>query len=354
MLWRLPLAMVCLMGAPAGAAIRFELPQIQIPVSASSQVNGFIDVVVRADPFDLPALVSSLNVQFTVGGTQIVLEDAVSANNPLLPAGSVIDFSNNNQLARAAQDVFGLSPGSYPLSDGRGLIRVPFRVAIGATGVFPLTFGGINELSGPLGDQLPINTSDVGSISTFFSGDYNRDGSVDAADYTVWRDLLGTPTVSPFASADGDGDGLIDQDDYQIWKNGFGAPALALLSGSAAAVPESGSAALLLLGLLGSLALRVLPSRVSLLATSPIDGVRDGERAVTIAKKACELNNYQEASPIDTLAAAYAEAGDFDQAVKWSEKALEMAQDEPIRAARYAKHLESIKSHKPWRMPLEE
>ncbi len=50
-------------------------------------------------------------------------------------------------------------------------------------------------------------------------GDYNRDAHVDAADYVVWRKLIGTQGDSP---ADGDGDGDVDQDDHGVWRAGFG------------------------------------------------------------------------------------------------------------------------------------
>jgi hypothetical protein len=53
------------------------------------------------------------------------------------------------------------------------------------------------------------------------TGDYNRNGIVDAADYVVWRKTDGTP-VAPGSGADGDGDGMVDQDDYDLWRANFG------------------------------------------------------------------------------------------------------------------------------------
>ena len=51
--------------------------------------------------------------------------------------------------------------------------------------------------------------------------DYNDDGFVDAADYTVWRDTMGE-TVTPETGADGDGDGYIGLHDYGVWTSHFG------------------------------------------------------------------------------------------------------------------------------------
>ncbi|HYY93402.1 MAG TPA: tetratricopeptide repeat protein [Pyrinomonadaceae bacterium] len=48
-----------------------------------------------------------------------------------------------------------------------------------------------------------------------------------------------------------------------------------------------------------------------LLATAPKQELRDGKRAVELARKACELSKWQHPNQLDTLAAAYAEAGDF-------------------------------------------
>jgi hypothetical protein len=65
-------------------------------------------------------------------------------------------------------------------------------------------------------------------------GDYNDDGSVDAADYVIWRSMLGQ-SVTPGSSADGDGSGEVNDLDYDVWRMHFGSstPAAAAL-----AVPE--------------------------------------------------------------------------------------------------------------------
>jgi len=59
------------------------------------------------------------------------------------------------------------------------------------------------------------------------------------------------------------------------------------------------------------------------LATSPIGAYRDGSAAIRYVKRACELRSWKSAPELDTLAAAYAEAGQFDEALKWQTAAIQ-------------------------------
>jgi hypothetical protein len=86
-------------------------------------------------------------------------------------------------------------------------------------------------------------------------GDYNQDGTVNAADYTVWRNNLGSLTALPNDNTPG-----VDAGDYDRWKTHFGESAGSGASASVdaasvnAAVPEP-SALVLFAGTLIALAM---------------------------------------------------------------------------------------------------
>ncbi len=86
------------------------------------------------------------------------------------------------------------------------------------------------------------------------------------------------------------------------------------------------------------------------LATSPQDDLRDGERSIKLGTEACEMTEYKESHILSTLAAGYAETGNFAEAIKWSEKAVELGKEEKNEQIdQLEKELENYKQNKPWR-----
>jgi tetratricopeptide (TPR) repeat protein len=88
-------------------------------------------------------------------------------------------------------------------------------------------------------------------------------------------------------------------------------------------------------------------NRAWVMATCPDAKYRDGRRAVAAARRACELSVWEQPKHLETLAAAFAEAGDFTEAVKWQKNALEIFQGEDAETAR--RLLKLYEEGKPYR-----
>jgi tetratricopeptide (TPR) repeat protein len=85
-------------------------------------------------------------------------------------------------------------------------------------------------------------------------------------------------------------------------------------------------------------------------ATCPKAELRDGKKALEYAEKACKLTEFKEAGFLDTLAAAYAELGQFDKAIEWQTKVLKSPDSLPKKELERAKlRLKLYKDGKPYR-----
>ena len=87
--------------------------------------------------------------------------------------------------------------------------------------------------------------------------------------------------------------------------------------------------------------------RALLRAACPDEKLRDGRQAVQDAIQGCQRTRFRDASYLDALAAAYAEAGDFRQAVQWQSRAL--GQNPGDRQAEYQQRLALYRDSKPYR-----
>lgn len=100
-------------------------------------------------------------------------------------------------------------------------------------------------------DDITINGT-VAIAAPSLVGDYNGNLQVDAADYTVWRDTLGS-TADLRANGDSTGTsaGIIDEADYTVWKSNYGNSGSGQGGLAATAVPEPSSVVLIVLAIWG-------------------------------------------------------------------------------------------------------
>lgn len=157
----------------------------------------------------------------------------LSLNGTLLSAGDIFSGDSFNRA----------SPFLYTSGSGGPAVLSHVPVVVGDVLQLQIT-----KTSSP-GDYAGVDLT----INAALSGDYNDNGIVDAADYTMWRNTLGQTGTG--LAADGNGNGIIDSGDYGIWTSNFGNHA-GSGSGATAAVPEPATVELLIVGMLGMVSLR--------------------------------------------------------------------------------------------------
>jgi len=87
-------------------------------------------------------------------------------------------------------------------------------------------------------------------------------------------------------------------------------------------------------------------------ATCPENQLRNGKQALEISLQACEFSRWQSFWTVDALAAAYAEVGDFDRAVKYQTQALNMRGVNALNHKKMQERLELYRQRKPYRKEL--
>jgi autotransporter-associated beta strand protein len=190
-------------------------------------------------------------------------------NSPGIVTAAAVDFDNSPVSSGAPTlqiELAGTTPGSqYDQLHVTGLLSLggalnvvldsPFVPAAGNSfdildwGTLAGTFSSISLPSltgGHTWNTSQLYTTGVLSVvAPGIPGDYNNNGIVDAADYTVWRDHLGQTFALLNRSAANTG--LISTADYDVWKSDFGNHS-GSGAGATAGVPEPPSLLLIAIG----------------------------------------------------------------------------------------------------------
>jgi len=85
------------------------------------------------------------------------------------------------------------------------------------------------------------------------------------------------------------------------------------------------------------------------MSTSPHSDVRDGKAAVEMATRACELTEWRNPYHLSTLAAAYAEVGQFERAIEFHKKAMASPEFPAAKMDRARQRLELYEEGQPYR-----
>lgn len=165
----------------------------------------------------------------------------------LAPISGTSNLANSADVYVAASALLNLNFTGTDTIDSLFLAGVP--AAIGDWGS---SLSGAPNVSALLGGTGILHVSTLGTIGV--TGDYNNNGVVDAADYAVWRQNVGTNTVLPNDPTGG----TIGTAQYDTWKANFGRTPSGSGSGTElnGAVPEPGTLMLVLLALAGVARLR--------------------------------------------------------------------------------------------------
>jgi endonuclease I len=203
--------------------------------------NVSLTVLGHSTPsFSLAANLSSLTIPF---GNLAVGASATPINFTVynLPAGAAtanMDFDSVTPSGNSSAFTTNLAAFAGSLQIPSDSIGHTFSAVLNTTSVgtfsavYSLLFSDEN-IAGALNNSLTLTLT--GTVR--LPGDYNNDGDVDAADYTIWRRTYGD-SAAAYSGADGDGNGMIGDGDLTVWRAHFGDVAPGAGLGATAAVPE--------------------------------------------------------------------------------------------------------------------
>ena len=218
---------------------------VNVQVNDDAAVDWAIYTVTVAQPL---AATAGAKVIIDQGGTALVdtsitgigelsVGGASSGKVVIVSTGDLTVTDQFTQAANSTLEVEVAGPDDFGriLVDGNADLDGTLEVTLGASfehapgqAFAVLSAGG--QLSGEFANVvLPMLATGLGwkvaydtdavRLEVVLAGDFNGDGIVNLADYTIWRDTLGS-TVD--LAADADGNLVIDENDYALWKTGFG------------------------------------------------------------------------------------------------------------------------------------
>lgn len=262
----------------------------------TGSLAGMVGFSIESDPSNsgLDTLVIGVNAELAPLPEPVILTAEINTLTGLIriknKSATPIDMSAY-ELTSVDADTFVFSQWSSlsdqnldPVDDGADNGETWDEVAGSDNGLLAEQFflGSSTVSSTPLSLGLAYNTGVAGDlIFEYFDvglgevveglvemvatpglqGDFNGDGTVNIADYTVWRNNLGAPTEAALNGNGSDGGG-VGPEDYALWKTNFGLSSGSISQVAATQVPEPTTALLALLPMLAVALVRSTPSVV--------------------------------------------------------------------------------------------
>jgi hypothetical protein len=195
------------------------------------------------------------NLSGSTTNKRILIATSGFESSPGLPASPPLltpDYTLPADFLNAPSDTIRFCQNNctgFNVLDTRTFTSLPIDGTMSL--IFPSNAAALNSPTNFAGTTGSANLAPQPPETT---GDYNGNGIVDAADYTVWRDTFGDE-VDEGTGADGMPDGTIDDEDYDFWKSRFGDVVDPPGRGSATSIviPEPAVITLTIMGLLALL-----------------------------------------------------------------------------------------------------
>lgn len=174
-----------------------------------------------------------------------VIEDKRGINQDFIVNGEVLANLIYEGDIDPLPDATGVDPNTDLLAD----FAATFELTTDESGVAVFS-----TTSGPVDVQAQgarVNGIRFAIPVSGLPGDYNDDGVVDTADYTVWRDNIGSSdALSGNGDESGVSAGVVDMADYDLWKTSYGSIGAASIGGGTIPEPSSLVMSLVMPGLI--------------------------------------------------------------------------------------------------------
>ena len=174
-------------------------------------------------PIPDPFVINETNINGPVGTNPFPRNEHLARFATAGETSNGQSFGHKFQRSEAWDISYDLKIEANPLAP-RKEAGLYFQTALGNDILFAATNAGhFTPGPGEITTQYDVIPHETFSAASGPNGDYNHNGVVDAADYTIWRDTLGSTTDF---RANGTNEGaslnVIDQADYEVWKAAFG------------------------------------------------------------------------------------------------------------------------------------